>query len=73
MHAIEFPGNSLNEATNVRARRIDLAKEANLTLPAGIRNGDSVLQFRNIDSDKCLSIIPHGSSSCGEDRLGQSE
>ena len=65
--------NSLNDTAHVRARCIHLAKEADLSLPAGIRNRDGVPQLRDIDSDKCFSIILHGSSSCGEDRLGQSE
>ena len=30
-------------------------------------------QLRNIDADKGFSIVRHGSSSCDEDRLGQSE
>jgi hypothetical protein len=39
----------------------------------GVRNRDGVPQLRDIESDKGFPIIRHGSSSCDEDRLGQSE
>ena len=59
--------------THARVRRIDLTKEANLSVPARVRNCNGVPQLRDIDSDKGFSIVRHGSSSCDEDRLGQSE
>lgn len=41
--------------------------------PSGFSEGNRILQFGNIDSNKSFSIICHGSSSCEEDRLGLSE
>lgn len=73
MHAIEPAGDPLNNAAHARIRRVDLAKEANFSLPAGIRNRDGVLRLCDIDSDKRFPIICHGSSSCGEDRIGPPE
>jgi hypothetical protein len=48
-------------------------RTSHFSVPPGIRNCDGVPQLRDIDSDKRFSIIRHGSSSCDEDRLGQSE
>lgn len=42
--------------------------KANLTIPASFGNSNRVLQLGNIDSDKSLFIVCHGSSSCDEDR-----
>lgn len=71
MDSIQPAGDPLNNAAHTLVRRVDLAEKANFSLPAGIRNRDSVHQLRDIDSDKCFSIICHGSSSCHADRLGQ--
>jgi len=70
---IELGGDPLNNAAHARIRCVDLAEEANLPLPAGVRNRNGVPQLCDIDSDKCFLMICHGSSSCGEDRLGSPE
>lgn len=36
------------------------------TSPGRFRDRDGVFQLRDVDSDKCLTIIRHGSSSCDE-------
>lgn len=73
MDSIELGGDPLDNSAHARIRCVDLAEEANFSLPAGIGNRDGVPQLRDIDSDKCFPIICHGSSSCDEDRLGPSE
>ena len=51
---IELGGDPLNNAAHARIRCVDLAEEANLPLPAGVRNRNGVPQLRDIDSDKCF-------------------
>lgn len=63
----------LVDAAHVLIRGIDLADEANRSLPAGFRDRDGVTQLDDMDSDKCFSRNWHGSSSCSEERLGPSE
>jgi hypothetical protein len=54
---IEPASDPLDRAAHARVRCVDLAEEANFSIPAGIRNRDSVPQLRDIDSDKCFPII----------------
>jgi hypothetical protein len=49
--------------SNRRRRRLDLANIAHILGTAYFRNRNSMLLFRNIDSDVNDAIIPHGPSS----------
>lgn len=73
MDSIEPGGDPLDNSAQALIRGVELAEEANFSLPPGIRNRDGVPQLCDIDSDKCFPIICHGSSSCDEDRLGPPE
>ena len=73
MHVIKLRGYSLDNATHVDIRCLNLAEIADLSVPARFGNSKRILQLGDIDSDKSFSIICHGSSSCDEDRLGLSE
>jgi hypothetical protein len=73
IYPIELGGDPPDNSAHALIRRIDLAEEANLSLPASVRNRDGVPQLRDIDSDKCFPTICHGSSSCDEVRLGPTE
>ena len=73
MQSIKSVGDPLNGPAHACDTSVDFSEEANFSLTARIGNRDGVSQFGNIDSDKCFSIICHGSSSCDEDRLSPSE
>ncbi|ESX11681.1 hypothetical protein X767_31415 [Mesorhizobium sp. LSJC264A00] len=57
MNAIEPVGDPLDNSAHALIRGVDLADEANFSLPAGIRNRDGVPKLCDIDSDKCFPII----------------
>jgi hypothetical protein len=71
--AVKPAGDPHYNAAHVDGRSIDFTEEANLSLPACLRNRNGISQLGDIDSDKCFPIIRHGSSSCDEDRLGPPE
>jgi hypothetical protein len=54
-------------------RRIHLADETYLAPTPTVSDGYGVPRLRDIDPDKNFATMLHGSSSCGEDRLGHSE
>ncbi|MBT1158625.1 hypothetical protein J1C56_23900 [Aminobacter anthyllidis] len=57
IYSMELGGDPLDNAAHARIRGIDLAEEANLSLPARVRNRDGVPELRDINSDKCFPII----------------
>jgi hypothetical protein len=52
---------------------VAVAKKAHLAAALTIRNRDGIAYLRDIDSHENIGNIPHGSSSCDEDRLGLPE
>src|SRR5215217_5062788 len=73
MNPIIFGSQPLHEAPHALLGCIDLPQVANLTAPFAISNCNGIARFGDIDSDENFRRLSHGSSSCGEDRLGPPE
>lgn len=64
---------ALHKAPHALCGSIDLSQVANLAAALAISHCNSIARFGDINSDKNLRRLSHGSSSCGEDRLGLPE
>lgn len=70
MDPVILGSNPLHHARHAAKGCIDLTEVPDLTAAFALGDGNRVLQLGDINSDKRLPILRHGSSSCGEDRLG---
>jgi hypothetical protein len=73
MHLVAGCRDPHHHSAHALVRGVHLADETHLTATLAIRNGYGFPRLRNIDPDENFSTALHGSSSCGEDRLGHSE
>ena len=73
MNATVLGRNPLHHPAHALFRGIHLPKKAYLAAALTIRNRDGIAYLRDIDPHENIGKIPHGSSSCGEDRLGLPE
>jgi hypothetical protein len=73
MGASMLVGNPLRHPSHCVGGCIDLPKIPDLSTTLVISNRDCIARLRNVDSDEYICMMAHGSSSCDEDRLGQSE
>jgi hypothetical protein len=73
MRLVAGRGDPLHHPAHARLRGGHLADEAHLAATLTVSHGYGVARLRNIDPDENFATMLHGSSSCGEDRLGLSE
>ena len=73
MNGSVFARKPAHKAPHALFRSIDFSKETNLVTAFTVRNCNGIARLGNVDSNKNLAILLHGSSSCDEDRFGPSE
>ena len=73
MHPLMLGRDPLDQAPHALLGCVHLAEIAHLAPTLAVSNRNSVTHLGNIDPDKNLCRMVHGSSSCDEDRLGPPE
>jgi hypothetical protein len=70
MHSLVLRSDPLDRAAHALLGRINLSEITDLAATLAIGDRNCVACFGDIDPDKNLCRLTHGSSSCAEDRLG---
>ena len=61
---------TLHQPAHALGRGVDLTQVAHLAPTLAVSDSDGIAQLGHVDPDENLGSMAHGSSSCGEDRLG---
>ena len=73
MHPVVLGREPGHDPTHALLGGVHFAEVADLAAAPALRHGDRVARLGGVDPDESLRMLAHGSSSCGEDRLGHSE
>jgi hypothetical protein len=73
MGSVACCGDPLHHPSHALFGSANLANETHFSTALAISHRDGVPRLHYINPNKNLATMLHGSSSCGEDRLGHSE